>query len=337
MFKVVAVFLLVLKGEVLMSCGTEMGEFLTSSNTFNADLIFGNKKKIPITFDTFELIYIEGSQFFIRLGFEDNPGSRNELTLEVKRPDNKPLEAIEFKAGQTYPIRPQDPGIRATFAFGARIEYFPAEYSGFLTVDRLEYKDGHLALSMQFSIYFEPQGKGDMEVVCHPLQITCALANDSATGKFVPKHRAQAKVPVFFKIDASVDGSYDPIDLGDVFFVIYSDSSYFIQCLPRHGGDRASLEFAGSALKTFADYPITGPGGAPESVDTLLIMRPEFSYGFSDPTGTFRVRRTEDSEEGFWFIAEFNFSLTARSADGREIEYKIKSLEFQVQVNEVKT
>ncbi|MDT9631217.1 hypothetical protein F6S08_08215 [Pseudomonas sp. JV449] len=327
MFKAVAVFLLVLKGEVLMSFGTEMGEFLTSSNTFNADLIFGNKKKIPITFDTFELIYIEGSQFFIRLGFEGNPGSRNELTLEAK----------ELKAGQTYPIRPQDTGIRATFAFGARIEYFPAEYSGFLTVDRLEYKDGHLALSMQFSIYFEPQGKGDMEVVCHALQITCALANHRATGKFVPKHRAQVKVPVFCEIDASVDGSYDPIDLGDVFFVIYSDSSYFIQCLPRHGGDRASLEFAGSVLKTFTDYPITAPGGAPESVDTLLIMRPEFSYGFSDPTGTFRVRRTEDSEEGFWFIAEFNFSLTARNADGREIEYKITSLRFQVQVSELRT
>jgi hypothetical protein len=327
MFKAVAVLFLVLKGEVLMSFGTDMGELLTSSNTFNADLIFGSNKKIPITFDTFELIYIEGAQFFIRLGFEDNPGSRNELTLEAK----------ELKAGQTYPIRPQAPGIRAAFALGKRIEYFPDEYSGALTVDRLEYKDGHIALSMQFSIYFKPDGKGDMEVVCHALQITCALANHSTTGKFVPKHRAQAKVPVFCEINASVDGSYDPIDLGDVFFVIYSDSSYFIQCLPRHGGDRASLEFAGSALKTFADYPITGPGGAPESVDTLLIMRPEFSYGFSDPTGTFRVRRTEDSEEGFWFIAEFNFSLTARSADGREIEYKITSLRFQVQVSELRT
>lgn len=320
-----------------MSFGTEMGEFLTSSNTFNADLIFGNKKKIPITFDTFELIYIEGSQFFIRLGFEDNPGSRNELTLEVKCPDNKPLEAIEFKAGQTYPIRPQDPGIRATFAFGARIEYSPAEYSGFLTVDRLEYKDGHLALSMQFSIYFEPQGKGDMEVVCHALQITCASANDSATGKFVPKHRAQATVPVFCEINASVNGSYDPIDLGNIFFVIYPDSTYFIQCLPRDGGDRALLEFAGSGLKTFTDYPITGPGGPQNSVEAFFVMRPEFSQGFSDPEGVFRVRRTEDSEEGFWFIGEFDFSLTARGSDGREIEYKIKSLEFQVQVNEVKT
>ena len=53
MLKAVAVLFLVLKGEVLMSFGTKMGEFLTSSNTFNADLIFGSKKKIPITFDTF--------------------------------------------------------------------------------------------------------------------------------------------------------------------------------------------------------------------------------------------------------------------------------------------
>jgi len=327
MFKVVAVFLMVLKGEVLMSFGTEMGESLTSSNTFNADLIFGNKKKIPITFDTFELIYIEGFQFFIRLGFEDNPGSRNELILETK----------ELKTGQTYPIRPQDPGIRAAFALGKRIEYFPAEYSGFLTVDRLEYKEDHIALSMQFSIYFEPDGKGDMEVVCHALQITCALANHSATGKFVPKHRAQAKVPIYAEISVRADGRYEAIDLGDVFFVIYSDSSYFIQCLPRDGGDRAVLEFAGRELKTFTDYPITGPDGPPNSVDTLFILRPEFSYGFSDPAGTFRVRRTDHPDEGFWFIGEFNFSITARGSDGQNTQYDISSSVFQVQVSEVRT
>jgi len=310
-----------------MSFGTEMGESLTSSNTLNADLIFGNKKKIPITFDTFELIYIEGFQFFIRLGFEDNPGSRNELILETK----------ELKTGQTYPIRPQDPGIRAAFALGKRIEYFPAEYSGFLTVDRLEYKDGHIALSMQFSIYFEPDGKGDMEVVCHALQITCALANGSATGKFVPRHRAQATVPIYAEISVRADGRYEAIDLGNVFFVIYPDSTYFIRCLPSGGGDRAVLEFAGRELKTFTDYPITGPGGPPNSVDTLFIMRPEFSYGFSDPTGTFRVRRTDHPDEGFWFIGEFNFSITARGSDGQNTQYDISSSVFQVQVSEVRT
>jgi hypothetical protein len=318
---------LVLKGEVLMSFGTDIGELLTSSNTFNADLIFGSNKKIPITFDTFELIYIEGAQFSICLGFEDNPGSKNELTLKAEG----------LKAGQTYPIRPEDPGVRAAFALGNRIEYFPDEYSGSLTVDLLEYKDGRIALSMQFSIYFKPDGKGDMEVVCHALQITCALANHGATGKFVPKHRVQAKVPVLCEINASVNGSYDPIDLGNVFFVIYSDSSYFIQCLPRDGGDRAVLEFAGRELKTFTDYPITGPGGPPNSVDTLFIMRPEFSYGFSDPTGTFRVRRTDHPDEGFWFIGEFNFSITARGSDGQNTQYDISSSVFQVQVSELRT
>lgn len=327
MFKVVAVFLMVLKGEALMSFGTEMGGLLTSSNVFNADLIYRSKKKIPITFDTFELIYIEGSQFSICLGFEDNPGSRNELTLKAK----------ELKAGQTYPIRPEDPGVRAAFALGNRIEYFPDEYSGSLTVDRVEYKDGHIALSMQFSIYFKPDGKGDMEVVCHALQITCALANHSATGKFVPKHRAQAKVPIYAEISVRADGRYEAIDLGDVFFVIYSDSSYFIQCLPRDGGDRAVLEFAGRELKTFTDYPITGPDGPPNSVDTLFILRPEFSYGFSDPAGTFRVRRTDHPDEGFWFIGEFNFSVTARGSDGQNTQYDISSSVFQIQVSEVKT
>lgn len=160
-----------------MSFGTEMGQFLTSSNVFKADLIIGGKKKIPLVFDIFELIYIEGYQFFIRFGLEDNPGSRNELTLEAR----------EVKAGQTYPIGPQDPGVRATFALEEYVGYSPEHYSGMLTVDRLEYSDGTIDIGMRFSLCFESAEEGEMEVVCQVLELTSAMAQGpAAEGRFVP-------------------------------------------------------------------------------------------------------------------------------------------------------
>jgi hypothetical protein len=315
-----------------MSFGTEVGKFLTSSNVFKADLIIGDEQKIPLAFDTFELIYIEGYQFFIRFGREDSPGSRNELTLEAK----------ELKAGQTYPIQPQDPGVRATFALEEHIEYSPAHYSGMLTVDRLGYRDGTLDIGMRFSLYFESPEKGEMEVVCQVLELTTAMAQGTgAEGRFVPSPPAvdgdqarETKVPNFCEISVRHDGRYEAIDLSNVFFVIYPDSTYFIKCTPRHGGDRANLEFRGRDLRAFTDYPITGPDGPPNSVETFFLMQPEFSQGFSDPAGRFRVRRTEDSEEGFWFIGEFECSLTARGSDGKDITYEIQSNAFQVQVSD---
>lgn len=314
-----------------MSFGTEMGQFLTSSNVFKANLIIGGKKKIPLVFDIFELIYIEGYQFFIRFGLEGNPGSRNELTLEAR----------EVKAGQTYPIGPRDPGVRATFALEEHVGYSPEHYSGTLRVDRLEYSDGTIDIGMRFSLCFESPEQGEMEVVCQVLELTSAMAQGPATeGRFVPSHPAvdgdqegETKVPNFCEVAVRHDGRYEAIDLSDVFFVIYPDSTYFIKCTPRHGGDRASLEFQGRDLQAFTDYPITGPDGPPNGVETFFWMPPEFSQGVSDPVGRFRVRRTEDSEEGFWFIGEFEFSVTARGSDGKEIKYEISSNAFQVQVS----
>ena len=326
-----------------MSFGAIVGEALTTSNEFKAGLIIDidEDETVPIVFDKFELIYMKGFQFFLRLGLEDKPGSKNELTLEAK----------ELKAGQTYPIRPQDPGVRASFALDTYVEYFPADYSGYLNVGNIERgDDGKIKVSLQFAIYFKPDdkdGKPEMEVRCHALELSIyADEGTLVAGTFEQTSQGnghegteEANVPKICEIALRVDGSYETIVLNDIYFVIYPDSSYFIQCQPLNGGRRATLEFRGDELKAYTNYPIAGIDGrkkSVESVETLFILRPEFSGCFSDPVGEFRVRGTHGSDEDFWCICEFDFSVTVRGSGGKETKYEVSSLVFQIQVNEVK-
>ncbi|EZP65268.1 MULTISPECIES: hypothetical protein [Pseudomonas] len=312
-----------------MSFGSDIGSYLTSSDKFEAHLIIEGEEPTPINFDTYEVSYIEGFQFFIRLGLEDNPGSKNELTLEAR----------ELKTGQTYPIGPQAPGIKASFGLEGYVEYFPADYSGFLTVERIERSDvGNTTLSLRFSIYFKPDGKPEMEVSCQTLELSAFAAGGTPVGGTFEKaskgstEAALAPIPTFCEIAVRVNGGYEVIDLGNIYFVRYPDLSFFIQCTPRNGSTRATLEFRGDELKAYTNYPITGIDGRKRqagSVDTFFILRPEFSGSFSDPTGEFRVLRTHDSEEGFWCQCEFEFSVTAGGS-----EYKVESLVFQIQVSE---
>lgn len=141
------------------------------------------------------------------------------------------------------------------------------------------------------------------------------------------------EVPLFCDLAVRHDGKYEAIELNDIVFIRYPDFSYFIRCKSEAvaGMPRAILEFRGEGLKDYTTYPISVELDK-DHVNCYFEMS-DFSGGFfSDPEGTFNVRRTHESDKGFWFIAEFTFSVTFYSGE-EEIEYAVESTRFQVQVN----
>lgn len=149
-----------------MSFGTDMGAFLTSSNTLRAELI----KTVPIQFDSFELSYIEGHQLRIRLGIKDNPGSKNELTLEA---DGDGAErAFTLKENMTYIIGPGECLIHATFGLEGDVEYSPQEYWGNLVVKSISSDgSGEASINVRFSLGWTTDDGREIEVKCSTLEI----------------------------------------------------------------------------------------------------------------------------------------------------------------------
>ncbi|WP_332846755.1 hypothetical protein [Pseudomonas lactucae] len=309
-----------------MSFGSEMGMHLTPRNIFSADLNNGDGKRISVEFDKVELIYKENSEFSIKLGFKDNPSSKNELTLR----------ATTLRAGQTYPIGPQDPGIKAAFALEEYIGYFPADYTGALTVERLDCRGGQIDIRLHFSIYFESRDMGTIDVVCHVLEFTSLLTDKGAAeGLFVYTPRAvDEDVPSICWIRVTGDDHVEDLNLSKINFLLFPDDTYSIKCTPPDDSDRATLTFRGGGLKSDTNYPITGPDGEPGSVEVYFYLNPEFER-VSDPKGTLRVRYAGDSNEGFWFNGSFNFSLIVYDPQGNPINYEIAGYTFQAQASHV--
>lgn len=150
-----------------MSFGSDMGKFLTSSEAFEAQLLIGDREPVAIPFDKRELeSYIKDYQLIIRMGIEDAPGSKNELTLEAGQ---GPL-----KSGMTYVIGSGPQAfIKASFALKGYIEYFPSDdYSGSLTIKQLSTdSNGKTILSGLFSIYFKSNDE-DVKVNCSAFQVS---------------------------------------------------------------------------------------------------------------------------------------------------------------------
>ncbi|ROM51338.1 hypothetical protein [Pseudomonas rhodesiae] len=149
-----------------MSFGKDIGEILTSGDRFEANLIIDHGEPVPIKFDHLELeSYIKGLQLRIRLGIEDNPGSKNELTLEADKG--------ELKAPMTYLIGPGQ-FIRAHFGLEGYVEYLPSSYWGSLTVNRLETDEANNKTSMDlsFSIGWKATDGRELEVDCSKLEIS---------------------------------------------------------------------------------------------------------------------------------------------------------------------
>ncbi|WP_460137472.1 hypothetical protein [Pseudomonas sp. S1_E04] len=134
----------------------------TASNEFKADVI----RSVPINFDALELSsYIEGYQLRIRLGIMDNPGSKNELTLEA---DNLPLEP-----GMKYDIGPPPFPIQASFGLEGYLEYLPKSYSGNLSVNHLSDDGaGKASIDVSFSIKWQTGNGEGMEVKCSTLRLS---------------------------------------------------------------------------------------------------------------------------------------------------------------------
>ena len=149
-----------------MNFGSDMGKFLTSLNTFRAELI----RTVPIQFDSFELSYIEGHHLRIRLGIEGNPGSKNELTLEADGDGQE--RAFKLKENMTYIIGPEEGLIRATFGLESDVEYSPQEYWGNLSVKSISSDgSGETSIHASFSFGWTTDDGKDMEVRCSKLEI----------------------------------------------------------------------------------------------------------------------------------------------------------------------
>ncbi|MFL1543732.1 hypothetical protein [Pseudomonas sp. O39] len=149
-----------------MNFGSYMGKCLTSSDEFDASLIIRHKKPIPINFDNLELeSYIEGYQLRIRLGIENSPGSRNELTLEA--------DQLLLKPGVTYPIGPKSLPVRASFGLEGYVEHLPSIYWGNLDVNNI-YTDkaGKTSINVSFSIGWDDKQGKEMEIKCSMLQVS---------------------------------------------------------------------------------------------------------------------------------------------------------------------
>lgn len=141
------------------------------------------------------------------------------------------------------------------------------------------------------------------------------------------------KIPVFceFVIKRNADG-YDVRHWEKIDFTLYPDRRFFIRCAPPGGALFESLEFHGRGLSSYATYPISDE--AQEGNVSAHFELPEFVSGsYTDPSGEFKVGLINGEGLGSWFVGEFEFSLKLFSAGGEEVEYSIKSLVFQVEVN----
>ncbi|MGR3887772.1 hypothetical protein [Pseudomonas sp. 1152_12] len=146
-----------------MSFGSDMGSFLTTVNKFSGELINADGEKIALDFDSVELSYIEDYQFFVRLGLEGNPGSKNELTLE----------AGKLKPRQTYPIGLRPLPIQASFGWEGYLEYLPPDYSGSLRIEHIsEDENGKISLTVSFSLYYQAEDGEEMEVKFSTLKLS---------------------------------------------------------------------------------------------------------------------------------------------------------------------
>lgn len=148
-----------------MSFGSDMGEFLTSGDKFEASLIIDGGQSVPIRFDHLELeTYFKELQLRIRLGIKDNPGSKNELILEA--------DEVELKVLMTYPIG-QGQFIRAHFGLEGYVKYLPSSYWGSLTVNRLDTDEaGKTSMDLSFSIGWTATDGRELEVNCSKLEIS---------------------------------------------------------------------------------------------------------------------------------------------------------------------
>lgn len=141
------------------------------------------------------------------------------------------------------------------------------------------------------------------------------------------------EVPLICELAVCVDGGYESLKLNDIVFFRYPDLSFFIRCKSKEteSAPRAVLEFRGQGLEDYTTYPISGAGGQGH-VNGYFEMS-DFSSGFfSDPEGLFSVKRTHESDKGFWFIAEFEFFVVFYLNE-QQVKYSIKSEAFQAQVN----
>ncbi len=147
-----------------MGFGSDMGNFLPSDNEFSGYLVNERDEKDSVDFDAFELIYIEGSYCFIRLGLEHRPGSKNELTLEAGQ--------LQLRPGMTYPLGPKPCAVQATFGWEGYLEFLPPDYSGSVTIKQMSKTDDKTVLSGSFSIYFTAPSQEEMELRCTHFQIS---------------------------------------------------------------------------------------------------------------------------------------------------------------------
>ncbi|PRA23962.1 hypothetical protein [Pseudomonas poae] len=149
-----------------MSFGSDMGEVSTSSDGFKAELIVEDQMPIPISFDKLELeSYIEGYQIIIRLGIEDNPGSKNELTLEAGQ--------LKLSPAMTYSIGPDSMPIKASFGWEGLVDSLPSSYWGSLTVNSLSTDEkGKTAIKVSFSIEWETKDGKEMTLNGSELQLS---------------------------------------------------------------------------------------------------------------------------------------------------------------------
>lgn len=148
-----------------MSFGSDMGTFLTASDEFSGDLIYEGGQTVALTFDSFKLIYKEGSYCHIRLGLLDNQGTKNELKLDAGQ--------LVLRAGMTYPIGPQLLPIQATFSWGDYINYLPQSYWGNLAVNRFTTDGAETALiEASFSLGWETDAGSGVEVQCTLLRVS---------------------------------------------------------------------------------------------------------------------------------------------------------------------
>ncbi len=148
-----------------MGFGSDMGTFLTASDEFIGDLIYEGGERVALTFDSFKLIYKEGSYCYIRLGLLDNQGTQNELKLETGQ--------LVLKPGMTYPIGQKPLPTQATFSWEDYIDYLPHDYWGSLTVNRLITDGAETALiEAGFSIGWETDAGSEVEIQCTLLRVS---------------------------------------------------------------------------------------------------------------------------------------------------------------------
>ena len=129
---------------------------------------------------------------------------------------------------------------------------------------------------------------------------------------------------------------YDVREWGNIVFIMYPNSTFFIKCVPPVGNGVEELKFTGGMLKSYTTYQVKDQPGEGE-VSAELVLSEFFDGSYSDATGEFAVRRFHSDEERPWFIGDFNFKLKHFPASGGEVDIEVESLIFQVQVNQKMT